>query len=103
MLVMLGMDAVSATKELHFAADMAGSDVDDEAVGETPHDRNPFPSIVPACCVKHGLSGIVHMISDIEKLACGRRTTCNMIPLGDFFGDPGQMEFCERCRAVSGL
>ena len=102
-----------AAEELHLAADMAGSDVDDTAaVGETPialpgervaHDRNPFPSIAPACCVKHRLSGIVHMISDVEKLACGRRITCNMIPMGDSFGDPGQMEFCEQCRAVSGL
>ena len=102
-----------AAEELHFAADMAGSDVDDTAaVGETPialpgeriaDDRNPFPSIAPACCVKHRLSGIVHMISDVEKLACGRRITCNMIPMDDSFGDPGQMEFCEQCRAVSGL
>ena len=102
-----------AAEELHFAADMAGSDVDDAAaVGETPialpgdrvaHDRNPFPPIAPACCVKHRLSGIVHMISDVEKLACGRRITCNMIPMEDSFGDPGQMEFCEQCRAVSGL
>ena len=92
---------------------MAGSDVDDEqAVGEKPialpgekvaHDRNPFPLIAPACCVKHRLSGIVHMISDVEKLACGRRITSNMIPAGDSFGDPGQLEFCEQCRAVSGL
>ena len=42
-------------------------------------------------------------IAEVDKLACGRRITCNMLPLGDSFGDPGQMEFCEQCRAVSSL
>ena len=102
-----------SAEELRCAAEMAGSDVDDaEAVGDAPialpgehlaHDRHPFPEIAPSCCVKHRLSGIVHMIAEVDKLACGRRITCNMVPLGDSFGDPGQMEFCEQCRAVSGL
>lgn len=102
-----------SAEELRCAAEMAGSDVEDaEAVGEVPialpgerlaHDRQPFPKVAPSCCVKHRLSGMVHMIAEVDKLACGRRITCNMLPLGDSFGDPGQMEFCEQCRAVSGL
>jgi hypothetical protein len=102
-----------SAEELRCAAEMAGSDVDDaEAVGDAPialpgehlaHDRHPFPEIAPSCCVKHRLSGTVHMIAEVDKLACGRRITCNMVPLGDSFGVPGQMEFCEQCRAVTPL
>ena len=100
-------------EELARAAEMPETDVEDtDAVGERPiampgdrlePDRLAFPDIDPSCCVQHRLSGIVHMISDVEKLACGRKITCNMTPLKDSFGAPGQLEFCEQCRAVSGL
>ena len=100
-------------EELARAAEMPETNVEDtDAVGERPiampgdrlePDRLAFPDIDPSCCVQHRLSGIVHMISDVEKLACGRKITCNMTPLKDSFGAPGQLEFCEQCRAVSGL
>ena len=95
------------------AAEMNESDVEDaDGIGEKAiaipadkiaQDRQAFPDINPSCCVMHRLSGIVHMISDVEKLACGRKITCNMIPLENSFGNPGQLEFCEQCRAVSGI
>eukprot|EP00435_Cladocopium_sp_Y103_P018003 s993_g4.t1 len=101
------------TEEFQRAAELRESDVEDsEAVGEVPivlpsahiaHDRPPFPALDPSCCVKHRLSGIVHMISDVETLSCGRKITSNLIPLGHSFEGPGQLEFCEQCRAASGL
>eukprot|EP00435_Cladocopium_sp_Y103_P048726 s1612_g14.t1 len=64
-----------AAEEISRAAEMQETDVEDaEAVGETPialpserlgHDRHPFPAVNASCCVKHRLSGIVHMIADV--------------------------------------
>ena len=64
--------------------------------------RNPFPQVDLACCFKHRLSGIAHLISDTEKLSCGRKITCNLVPMKGDEDEPGQMEFCEQCRAVIG-
>eukprot|EP00435_Cladocopium_sp_Y103_P067215 s303_g29.t1 len=101
------------SEELNKAAEMGESDIEDvdDVCGgpialpsdKIAHERHPFPAIDPACCVKHRISGIVHMIADTEKLACGRKITCNLLPLESSFGEPGQLEFCEQCRAVSGL
>eukprot|EP00435_Cladocopium_sp_Y103_P044552 s818_g12.t1 len=102
------------SEELRRAAQLAESDVEDAVdVADHPialpseklgHEgRHPFPTIDPSCCVRHRLSGIVHMISDVEKLSCGRKISCNMVPLENSFGESGQLEFCEQCRAVSGL
>eukprot|EP00435_Cladocopium_sp_Y103_P013793 s5288_g3.t1 len=102
------------SEEMNRAAQLAESDVEDaEAVVDRPialpseklgHDgRHPFPALDPSCCVQHRLSGIVHMIADVEKLSCGRKISSNMVPLENSFGGAGQLEFCEQCRAVSGL
>ena len=90
--VELETDIRLTAEELSCAAEMAGSDVDDaEVVEEAPialpgerlaHEHLPFPEIAPSCCVKHRLSGIVHMIAEVDKLACGRHMTCNMLPFG---------------------
>ena len=66
------------------------------------HERGGFPNIDPACCVKHRISGIVHMVADVHKLSCGRRISINMLSVENGFGAPGQFEFCEQCRAVIG-
>ena len=67
------------------------------------HERGNFPNIDPACCVKHRISGIVHMVADVHKLSCGRSISINMLSVENGFGAPGQFEFCEQCRAVIGL
>ena len=66
-------------------------------------ERGNFPNIDPACCVKHRISGIVHMVADVHKLSCGRSISINMLSVENGFGAPGQFEFCEQCRAVIGL
>ena len=98
--------------EMAKAAQLGESDVEDTSAVEAnpislPGERealgrSSFPQVDLACCFKHRLSGIVHLISDTEKLSCGRKITYNMVPMKGDEDAPGQMEFCEQCRAVIG-
>ena len=100
-------------EEFHRETQLLESDVEDaDGISSDPiplpcdrvaHERGGFPNIDPACCVKHRISGIVHMVADVHKLSCGRSISINMLSVEDGFGAPGQSEFCEQCRAVIGL
>ena len=100
-------------EEIQIAAQLGESDVEDTAGIEAqpihlPGEkealgRHAFPNVDLSCCFKHRLSGIVHLISDTERLSCGRKITCNMIPMQGDEDSSAQLEFCEQCRAVSGF
>ena len=104
------LDERLGADEATIAAQLGDSDVEDaEAVQANPISlpgerealcRSAFPNVDLACCFKHRISGIVHLISDTEKLSCGRKITCNMVPMKGDEDAPNQMEFCEQCRAV---
>ena len=107
------LDQRLSDEEVYIAAQLGESDVEDTAGVEAEPIRLPgerealnrdaFPGVDLACCFRHRLSGIVHLIADTEKLSCGRKITYNMIPMQGGEEPPANLEFCEQCRAVSGL
>lgn len=84
-------DAAVGDDRIHLPGDRLG------------HEQGAFPNIDPECCLRHRISGIVHMVADVYKLSCGRKITMNLVSLDSGFGASGQLEFCEQCSAVSGL
>ena len=61
--------------------------------------REPFPEVDLECCVRHRLSGVVHMIAASDLVACGRRITVNMVKMKRDGADKANMIFCEQCRS----
>ena len=61
-------------------------------------DRDPFPEVSLDCCVRHRLSGVVHLIAAGDLVACGRRITVNMIKMQSGSSDKASLVFCEQCR-----
>ena len=59
--------------------------------------RRPFPEVDLKDCVRHRLSGIVHVIVAEGQLACVRKLTCNLAPLPKST-TTADMDLCEQCR-----
>ena len=60
--------------------------------------RPEFPDIDLATCLRHRISGIVHVRVADSILACGRSITLNLSEIDESLVQKQQLELCEQCR-----
>ena len=59
--------------------------------------KQPWPGVEISACLRHRLSGVVHVMVDVDKVACGRPVSGNYQCLDESV-KPESLDMCEQCR-----